>query len=186
MMLQRALLPIFLLVINVFSVVRAQTFTIASDRIEYIDPETHKLITIRENLGDFKSIKLSRVDNYFAIHFPKNDDSASETLNYFFKLYTSKVPDEWLAFEEELRLVGLEDGDYTLLIMARSDAGQQSQNTLEIHMDVPPPYWRTWWFALCMIVLVLGIVLLRSSYEYRIFKIKKDRDLQISNLEAHA
>ena len=93
MMLQRALLPIFLLVINVFSGVRAQTFTIASDRIEYIDPETHKLITITENLGDFKSIKLSRVDNYFAIHFPKNDDSTSETLNYFFKLYTSKVPE---------------------------------------------------------------------------------------------
>ena len=85
-----------------------------------------------------------------------------------------------------MRLVGLEDGDYTLLIMARSDSGQQSQNTLEIHMDVPPPYWRTWWFALCMIVLVLGIVLLWRSYEYRIFKIKKDRDLQISNLEAHA
>lgn len=169
-----------------FSGVRAQTFTIVSDRIEYIDLETHKLITITENLGDFKSIELSRVDNYFAIHFPKNDASTSETLNYFFKLYTSKAPEEWLSFEEELRLVGLEDGDYTLLIMARSDAGQQSQNTLEIHMDVPPPYWRTWLFALFMIVLVLGIVLLWRSYEYRIFKIKKDRDLQISNLEAHA
>ena len=109
-----------------FSGVRAQTFTIVSDRIEYIDPETHKLITITENLGDFKSIELSRVDNYFAIHFPKNDASTSETLNYFFKLYTSKFPDEWLSFEEELRLVGLEEGDYTLLIMARSDTGQQS------------------------------------------------------------
>ena len=85
-----------------------------------------------------------------------------------------------------MRLVGLEDGDYTLLIMARSDSGQQSQNTLEIHMDVPPPYWRTWWFALCILVLVLGIVLLWRSFEYRIIKIKKDRDLQISNLEAHA
>ena len=66
-----------------------------------------KLITITEKLGDFKSIELSRVVNYFAIHFPKNDASTSETLNYFFKLYTSKVPDEWLSFEEELRLVGL-------------------------------------------------------------------------------
>ena len=66
-MLQRTLLPIFLLVISVFSGVRAQTFTIASDRIEYIDPETHKLITITEKLGDFKSIELSRVDNYFSL-----------------------------------------------------------------------------------------------------------------------
>lgn len=85
-----------------------------------------------------------------------------------------------------MRLVGLEDGDYTLLIMARSAAGQQSQNTLEIHMDVPPPYWRTWRAALCILILVLGIVPLWRSYEYRIIKIKKDRDLQISNLEAHA
>jgi hypothetical protein len=49
-MFQQALLPIFLLVINVFSGVRAQTFTIVSDRIEYIDPETHKLITITKTL----------------------------------------------------------------------------------------------------------------------------------------
>ena len=156
-MLQRALFPLFLLVINVFSGVRAQTFTIVSDRIEYIDPGTHKLITITENLGDFKSIKLSRVDNYFAIHFPKNDTITSEKLNYFFKLYTSKVPDEWLAFEEELRLVGLEDGDYTLLIMARSDAGQQSQNTLEIHMGVPHHIGGLGGLPLCMIVLVLEL-----------------------------
>lgn len=172
-MIQRALLPIFLLVINVFSGVRAQTFTIVSDRIEYIDPKTHNLITITENLEDFKSIGLSRIDNYFAIHFPKNNARTSDKLNYFFKLYTSKVPNEWLSFEEELRLVGLEDGDYTLLIMARSDAGQQSKNTLEIQLDVPPPHWRTWWFALCILVLVLGIVLLWRSYEYRIIKIKK-------------
>jgi hypothetical protein len=185
-MFKRALIPFFLLVISVFSGVRAQTFTVVPDRIEYITPKTHKLITTTENLRDFKSVKLSRVNNYFAIHFPKNDTITIEKLNYFFKLYTSKVPDEWISFEEELRLVGLEDGDYTLLIMARSDTGQQSQNTLEIHMDVPPPYWRTWWFMLCILVLVLGILLLWRSYEYHIIKIKKDRDLQISNLEAHA
>ena len=53
-------------------------------------------------------------------------------------------------------------------------------------MDVPPPHWRTWWFALCILVVVLGIVLLWRSYEYRIIKIKKDHDLQISNLDVHA
>lgn len=39
---------------------------------------------------------------------------------------------------------------------------------------------------LCMVGLVLGIYFWWRSYEYRIIKIKKDRDLQISNLEAHA
>ena len=114
-MLQRGLIFIFLMITSVLSVVNTQTFSIFSDRIEYIDPETHKLITITENLGNFKSIKLSRVDNYFAIHFPKNDNSTGQSLDYFFKLYTSKIPDEWLSFEDEFRLVGLEDGDYTLL-----------------------------------------------------------------------
>ena len=58
-----------------FSGVKAQTFTIVSDRIEYINPETHKLMTITENIEDFKSVKLSRIDNYFAIYFPENDAS---------------------------------------------------------------------------------------------------------------
>ena len=185
-MLQRALLPLFLLVINVFSGVRAQTFSISVDRIEYIDPVTHQLETISENASEFKSIELSRVDNYFAIHFPENDDTQDLQLNYFFKLYTSKIPDQWIGFEDGLRLVGLKGGDYTLLIMAKASSGQQSENTLKFLMDVPPPYWRTWWFFSCIISLVLGIVLLWRSYEYRIFTIKKDRDLQISNLEAHA
>ena len=37
-----------------------------------------------------------------------------------------------------------------------------------------------------ILVVVLGIVLLWRSYEYRIIKIKKDHDLQISNLDVHA
>lgn len=59
-----------MLVICVFSGVKAQTFTIVSDRIEYIDPETHKLMTITENIEDFKSVKLSRIDifNYYINH----------------------------------------------------------------------------------------------------------------------
>ena len=183
---QRKLLTVFLFVTGMQLGVVAQTFSIRADRIEYIDPDTHNLISLTAELETIKMIELSRIDNYFAIHFPELDSSTGQSFNYFFKLYTSKVPDDWLSFEEELRLVGLEDGDYTLLIMARNDTGQQSQNTIQIHMDVPPPYWRTWWFFTSMLVLILGIVSLWRSYEYRIFKIKKDRDLQISNLEAHA
>ena len=186
MKLQHALCSIFLFLVGALSIVNSQSFSVRSDRIEYICPDTHELITITEDLESVKSIHLSRVDNYFAIHFPEKDSVTGQTLDYFFKLYTSKVPDEWLSFEEELRLVGLEDGDYTLMIMARNDLGQQSQNIIELEMDVPPPYWRTWWFLLCMVLLVLGIVSLWRSYEYRILKIKKDRDLKISNLEAHA
>tara|TARA_A100001015_G_scaffold18194_1_gene21128 strand:- start:327 stop:506 length:180 start_codon:yes stop_codon:yes gene_type:complete len=57
-----------------------------------------------------------------------------------------------------LRLVGLEYGEYNLMVMARNESGQQSQNIIELQMDVPPPYWRTWWVLLSMVMLVLGIV----------------------------
>ena len=107
MKLQHALCSIFLFLVGALSIVNAQSFSVQSDRIEYICPDTHELITITEDLESVKSIHLSRVDNYFAIRFPEKDSVTRHTLNYFFKLYTSKVPDDWLSFEEELRLVGL-------------------------------------------------------------------------------
>ena len=140
MKLQHPLCSIFLFLVGALSIVNAQSFSVQSDRIEYICPDTHELITITEDLESVRSIYLSRVDNYFAIHFPENDSVTGQSLDYFFKLYTSKVPDEWLSFDEESRLVGLEDGDYNLMVMARNESGQQSQNIIELEMDVPPPY----------------------------------------------
>ena len=73
MKLQHALSSIFLFLVGALSIVNAQSFSVRSDRIEYICPDTHELITITEDLESVKSIHLSRVDNYFAIHFPEKD-----------------------------------------------------------------------------------------------------------------
>lgn len=94
MKLQQGLSYIFLFFIGSLFIVKAQSFSVLSDRIEFICPDTHELITITEDLESVKSIHLSRVDNYFAIHFPEKDSVTGQTLDYFFKLYTSKVPDE--------------------------------------------------------------------------------------------
>ena len=84
MKLQHALCSIFLFLVGALSIVNAQSFSVQSDRIEYICPDTHELITITEDLESVKSIHLSRVDNYFAIHFPEKDSVTGQTLDYFF------------------------------------------------------------------------------------------------------
>lgn len=89
MKLHQVLSYIFLFFIGPLYIVKAQSFSVRSDRIEYICPDTHELITITEDVERVKSIYLSRVDNYFAIHFPEKDSVTGQTLDYYFKLYTS-------------------------------------------------------------------------------------------------
>ena len=83
MKLHQGLSYIFLFFIGSLFIVKAQSFSVLSDRIEFICPDTHELITITEDLESVKSIHLSRVDNYFAIHFPEKDSVTGQTLDYF-------------------------------------------------------------------------------------------------------
>lgn len=46
-----------------FTEISSQNFTIEPIRIEYINPDTHKLTTLTEGLCDIKAVELSRVDN---------------------------------------------------------------------------------------------------------------------------
>jgi len=74
-------------------------------------------------------------------------------------------------------LVGLDNGSYILQIIGKTNDGLQSENTIEILLEVPPPYWRTWWFFLLIGLVIVGIISLWRVYEYKVFKVQKDKDL---------
>lgn len=169
-----------------FTEISSQNFTIEPIRIEYINPDTHKLTTLTEGLCDIKAVELSRVDNYFDIFFTKHQDDDPDDINYFFKLYNESPSSNWFSFEDKLRLVGLDNGSYILQIIGKTNEGLQSENTIEILLEVPPPYWRTWRFFLLIGLVIVGIISLWRVYEYKVFKVQKDKDLEISNLEARA
>ena len=169
-----------------FGISWSQDFFITPDRIEYIDPESHQLVTIEDATLDFTSVKLSRENNYLAIYLPEQDHNHESHIEYYYKLIQGKESYDWFSCEHEVRLVGLGPGKHKLCIMAKNPDGVASANMIDIDIEVPPSVWFSPWFIALLGSLVVFVFVLWRSYEYRIFKIRKDRDLQISNLEARA
>lgn len=59
----------------------------------------------------------------------------------------------------------LAPGNYTFRVRATNHDGVWSPHEASLAISVPPPFWRTIWFALSVVALVLG--LLRTAYYYR-------------------
>lgn len=144
------------------------------------------MVSVRENTLDFTSVKLSRDTNYLAVYLPEQDHNHESHTEYYYKLTQNDEYYDWFSCEHEVRLVGLAPGKHRLCIMAKNPEGIASANMFSLDIEVPPSIWFTPWFTALVALFVIFVLILWRSYEYRIFKIRKDRDLQISNLEARA
>ncbi len=177
---------VFLFFLLFFSAGWAQEFVVTPERIEYIDPDSHQLASVQENTLDFTSVKLSRDTNYLAVYLPKQDHNHESHTEYYYKLTQNNESYDWFSCGHEVRLVGLALGKHRLCIMAQNPEGMASANMFNLDIEVPPSIWFTPWFTALVALFVIFVLILWRSYEYRIFKIRTDRDLQISHLEARA
>ena len=76
----------FLFFLLFFSASWAQEFVVTPERIEYIDPDSHQLVSVQENTLDFTSVKLSRDNNYLAVYLPEQDHNHESHTEYYYKL----------------------------------------------------------------------------------------------------
>lgn len=68
-----------------------------------------------------------------------------------------------------VRYTTLPDGDYLFEVRARNPDGFWSAQRAVLSFQISPPYWKTWWFTLLIVMLVGGSILFIYNY-YRIAK----------------
>ncbi len=86
--------------------------------------------------------------------------------------------DGWkeLVNASTIRYEQLPSGSYTLLAKAVNNAGIESKENATLVFFVTPAFWKTWWFILlCLVVVVAGIYTL---YRYRLNQIVKEERLR--------
>ena len=65
----------------------------------------------------------------------------------------------WTETKQNLiTYTNLDGGDYTLLVRARNGDGVWSRETVRVELRVIPPFTRTIWFRLMLLVLVAGLI----------------------------
>jgi two-component sensor histidine kinase len=85
----------------------------------------------------------------------------NQNLSYQYSISENKEADKWIDFEgEELNLVKMGFGSYTIKIRAKTLSGEHSAPAT-LTLNIGKPYWATSWFvALSLLTLVLIIALI--------------------------
>lgn len=78
-----------------------------------------------------------------------------------------------------LHLQNLAPGSYLLKVFGRNIYGINSKIPVEIEFEILPPFWATWWFVLCSILLGLIILLFLFLWIKRRIELRAEQENRV-------
>jgi len=119
----------------------------------------------------------------FEVQFVIHDYAYHNRLTFQYQLVGGD--DTWydLGKQQELILRNLLPGNYTLKIRSMLDGDALNVATSELSLLIRPPFWKTWWFVLIVLVTVVGIVWKIFQYSIKELELKQLLELE---KQAHA
>ena len=134
-----------------------------------------KDITIDSNLIYKKHIKLSWRENYFQLEVVALDFIDPEKNMFKYKL--EGYDNDW-SEPSAVRYISyteLPGGTYTLKIKASNSDGVWNEKPYELMITIVPPFWKTTWFYVVVVIVGTGLVVLFTQWRTR--KIKEENKI---------
>lgn len=128
------------------------------------DVKTDSLITFK------KFLNLSWRENYFQFEVVALDYTDPSKNKFRYKL--EGYDNDWSA-PTNVRYVSyteLPGGDYTFKVKAANNDGIWNETPYEIHIRVVPPFWKTKWFYILLLILSVGIIYAYTQYRTKAIK----------------
>ena len=152
-------------------------------------------VILTKDIAFTQEIKISYFDKIFAIEFVALQYTHPEKCQYKYML--EGFDNDWILTNSTRRMAtysNLPSGTYTLKVKASNNEGQWGNNTTEIKIIVEPPFWKTFWFILLLVLFFLGLIaliyynrmqFLKKTYaQEKILNDKKILELENENYES--
>lgn len=135
-------------------------------------------------ISDTLSLNYNEAQNVRILFTPITFDNTN--LSYEYSIVTNGKNANWYPIEgEELNLVKLGFGEFTVELRAKTMSGEYSQPRKFLLM-INKPYWASWWFIVaCVIVVILVGIYLARIWSKRKLK-KKEAELRFLKSEYKA
>jgi signal transduction histidine kinase/ligand-binding sensor domain-containing protein/CheY-like chemotaxis protein len=124
-----------------------------------------------------KRIVLSYKQSSFSFEFASLNYTSAEKKQYAYKL--DGYDNQWhnLGTRNSLTYTNLDPGSYKLIIRGLNNNKQWSANTSQIEIIITPPFWKTWWFKVLILTIIIGAV--TSLFYLRLANIRnRNRQLE--------
>ncbi len=127
-------------------------------------------------LNSLETITLSHRDNYFSFEFASLDYSSPERNRYEYML--EGLDGSWTraGTRHFAGYTNLDHGEYVFRVRGTNSDGVWNEEGTSIRIIITPPFWKTWWFLLILVVTVgAGISLLITNRVKQLLAIERLR-----------
>lgn len=130
-------------------------------------------VKLKNDITYTESINLTYSDKVFSIEFAALNYTQPKKCQYKYKL--EGFDENWYNSNSDHRFVSysnLKNGNYIFKVKASNNDNKWGDSSKELHIRILPPFWKTEWFILLVISLIVGFLLGVYNYRLRILKIK--------------
>ncbi len=123
--------------------------------------EVNKKIILRKSIEYAQDLKFNRLDRIISFEFTGLHFKDPGSNQYAYKL--EGFDEDWIPTKSDRRFAtytNLNPGDYIFKVKASNCDGEWNEEGQSISFHVKPPFWRTFWFYLLVIGLIVYIVYL--------------------------
>jgi ligand-binding sensor domain-containing protein len=114
-----------------------------------------------KSLSDLDEITLSYRDNFFSFEFAALDFSTPDRNRYSYMLEGLDKTWTQAGTRNYVGYTHVDAGAYTFMVRGTNSDGVWSDRTASMRIVITPPFWKTWWFVLLLVVAVgSGVALL--------------------------
>lgn len=122
---------------------------------------------LKMDIAETKEIILSYNQSVISFEFASLNYAARANKQYSYKMEGFDEDWNYVQSKNSATYTNLDPGSYTLKVRALNNNGTWSSKVATIQITITPPFWKTWWFRLILlsllIIAIAGYVKLRTN-----------------------
>ncbi len=133
-------------------------------------------VVLPKAIDEIKQLTLNHRNNFFILEFAALHFLAPKQNQYKYKL--EGFDKHWIYTESDRRLASytnLSQGDYIFKMTASNNDGLWNQDGISLKIIILPPWWKTLWFRIILIIIIIGSAI--GFYLYRVKALKRQKKL---------
>ena len=128
---------------------------------------------LKQDIADTRSITLSYKQSFISLEYSSLDFGSADKKEYAFKLDGFDSDWNYVGSRNTASYTNLPPGKYLFKIKYRNSAGLWSPVTEALHINIVPPFWKTWWFEILSSLAIIGLIY--SLFKFRVRAIKAQK-----------
>jgi len=125
-----------------------------------------------DSIRSLPAVRLGSNENSITINYSVLSYLDQNKVTYYHKL--EGLHDDWIRSENQQAVYNyIPPGSYTFRVRSINGNGQVSEKDTVLRIRVLPPFWRTWWFAMLVVLVMAGI-----AYAYYIMRRRQQGRLE--------